>query len=765
MKKLKQISSFALCIMLISCTSNLSINTNEYIQTKESKISKSFDIDLASNSNIKSNKSIKVKLNLANSFNTKGYINKKTSKDIKSLVVWLTKSTTDPGLPANVVTGTIFKFDVNPDYIKNYDLEYEFNFKNIAETSTNIYAAAQAYSLPKSDGNWNSSNITKQVAPLNESSCVSSSYVNLDANYAITFNPPTATSLHVNLKLLDTQKSSIVESIYNVSSPVSPRSWDLSLDNAGNGMIVWKEDNGANKKIKYAIINDFLPPKINTSLIPPAIEPEEYVLPANISSLSKVSVSLNNLGNGFIFYSGYDTGSSSDQIFAIPVNNYKPELLDEMNITVFSSGRSVYEIDSEIIQTGDSLIVFTTNEFSPGGANKNIFGIKATNDGKNPPSNTNPQAFYINNNEKNNPKISINELGQGILVWNEKIGTKNDIFAMPLKDLDVPEITTTGTMSGNISTSNLIGSGAFFKTQLTKGSRISQGTSTYTVTNVSSDTNATVSPSFFSTFSSVPLKGKAITKSLSGTIDTTSGTPYNGTGTNFINELKIGERVILLNTSTSEKQELIVNYIQTSPEQIGFLRPITITTGNNCKLFKKGDFMITNDVSNTDDSKFPNVQVDSEMKSMIAWKEDNISNQTVKGVLFEPLSTTPIGTIQPFGDDSTLGVSTILNGDDNNPPSFYINNVGNGEILWSMKNSTGERDIYRRYINNYNPYNSTTVITSATSTTPYTFPIFKMQIQTPSNVPPYNTNGAYFYIKQDTSLSKDYIELESKDTP
>ncbi|MFN4150570.1 MAG: hypothetical protein ACK4IX_06480, partial [Candidatus Sericytochromatia bacterium] len=623
MKRFKIISSLTLCITLISCTSNLSVSNNldknTILNTNNQKIVKTFDIDAGKTTNTKTNNNVKVKLKFPSGFNTK-YVNRKTTKDIQSVLIWLTTNNTTP--TTNAISGTYFAFDINPNSERNYELEYEFNFKNISSPiSQSIYAAAQAYSLPKADAGWSASNITNSTT---EISAVSTSYVTMDSNYALTFTPASPMSLDINLKLLDAKKSipSSPEQIYNVASTIGTRSWDMSVDNSGNGLFVWKEDTGATRKIKYAKITDFLPPNVNSTLLPPAIEPDEYTV--TTSNLIQTSVSVNNKGNGFIFYSGYHSASSSVQIFAIPVYNYIPKTTAQINISNLPSSRNIYEMDSEILQNGDALVVFTSDHLLIGGANKNIFGIKLNNDGKTV-TNSNPQLFYTSPDAKNNPKISLNELGNGVLTWDEQFGGANyDVFAMALKDLDVPEILNAGTESiwGNISTTTLNGNNTFFRPQLTSGSRIIEGNNIYTVASVTNDILATLTTPITTSFGpTAPFKGKAIAKTLSGTINVTSG-QNNATGTSasYNTEVKVGERVKIFNQGTGTFEYVIVSAIG-GPNNISFLRAPSLTC-NTCTVLKKGDFMLTDDVPNNINGRYPNVQVNSEMKSFIVWKEN-----------------------------------------------------------------------------------------------------------------------------------------------
>jgi hypothetical protein len=765
MKRFKLISSLALCITLISCSSNLNLDTNinkdQIISTSNQKIVKSFDIDAGKASNIKTNNNVKVKIKFPSGFNTK-YVNKKTIKDIKSIQIWLTTNTTNP--LTNMISGTDFKFDVNPDAQYNYDLEYEFNFKNIASPiSQSIYAAAQAYSLPKADGNWATSNITNSAT---EISAVSTSSVMMDSSYALTFTPSSPTSLDVNIKLIDAKKSipSSPEQIYNTPNTVGSRSWDMSVDNAGNGLVAWKEDTGATRKIKYAKITDFLPPNVNPALPPPAIEPNEYTV--TTATLIQTSVSVNNKGNGFIFYSGYDVGSAGIQIFAIPVYNYVPKTTAQINISNLPGGKNIYEMDSEILQNGDALVVFTTDYLFTSGVSKNIFGIKLNNDGKTV-TNSNAQLFYASPDAKTNPKIALNEMANGVLTWDEQFGGSNyDIFAMTLKGLDVPEILNGGaeSIAGTTGTSTLTGTSTYFRPQLTSGSRIIDGNNIYTVASVTDDFTAILTgniggPSFGPT---APFKGKAIAKTLSGTIDVTSG-QSNATGTtaSFDTEVKVGERVKIFEPVGGTFEYLVVSAIG-GPNNISFLRNPG-TTCNGCKVLKKGDFMLTNDITNTINGRYPNVQVNSEMKAFIVWKE-NTATHSIQGRTFEPLAPTPLGGMQTVGDATTLDTTSILDGEDNSPPALSLNSLGKGQVLWTMKDGSSNRNVYRQDIINYSPYSGTgNLLFTSTSTKPYSFPLLKTQIE-PNATPPFyastNANAIYLFFKRDTiAPNEEYIEL------
>ncbi|MEK7432786.1 MAG: hypothetical protein AABZ74_06620 [Cyanobacteriota bacterium] len=723
-----------------------SVNKNPDIK----KISNSFyEINLGKEN--KNAKDINLKVNLGNNFGTKAtnLSQRKLAKDVRSLAIYLTTSNT-----SNAVDLPQYVSKVIVDIEQNSDSIYNFNFKNLTPVgNTTYYAAVEAFDNVNGTGN----NITKVlIADPTKRFSVSSNSVLLDVTTSppnITFSFSSGTSLNVNVELSANDSKNTIYPIHRESYNTL-KNLDLSTDSEGNGFIFWQNTIANQRTIQYASIKEFLPSTLpNSPTIPINVAITQPLVTNNLDFLSLAYAP--SKGKGVLVFTS--SGGTKD-ISSRTIGNITAGVPDTSETSVVSLlGTQTSDAPHVFMNAdGNGLIAFHSNKSSPilsdagTTANTSIFAVKM--------SNYLPQAGQANfiplfsntTRVKENPRLALNDSGNGFVTWQEVFVANYDVFMVPINKYDQEVFNGTGNITIN-SGVNLVGSGGNkFKQELQVGGRIIASGNEYFVTAITNDTTASVS--------SGPNIGAGVTFKIKGgrtIITPTISTLNTGASTVVFSSppnLKPGMRFYVFDNSNNLIESLIT--LSVAGNTATLLRNTTGTFTCPCTAAYKGEMMLNIDSPNTTDSKYPNIKMDNSGRGVVVWKDSNPNGGSGHSIRMRNfnITTTPSfnsGNIDlsateffPQNFDSTSGVLGVQS--DNRVPALTLNNKGEGLSAWFTLNGGAAESIFFRAFQNFGATQlggSETKLTTATTKKQY-FPLLSLNN---------DGNGMLGYIDTDTN--------------
>jgi hypothetical protein len=618
-------------------------------------------------SNVKADKgaTINVKIQLP-AFSIKDiYRERRFISEIKSLVVSLVTNAGDP-LGSAIISQPI---DITTPAA---DGVYKLQFSNIP---TGTYrAAVQAFDDVNGGGN--------QIQSANaEGAIVSTNSADVDSELVLSF-PLGGQELVVPLNLQEFVPAHEPFDINDNTYPI--HNLNLSVNNTGDGLLAWQD---ADNTVSIMPLKDYIPKA--GSLV-------SETLGGNTNAMSLVA---NNDGKGLLAYTNTGTG----EIAARPITNNTTF----GNETIIGSvgGKTMTKPHLNLNSKGDGLVVWSSDQDS---TNTSIYGRTITNYVPSGSSDAGFSIFRDDNSVKENPRLSLNEQGDGLIVWQEfDNATSHEIFMNPIENFDVKQLPGTGQINVSVGNQGVSGENTFFTRELEVGSRVivSETGEELTVQSVDSDTeftatnnptNSTTSPSAFT--------GKAINSTLSGTVTfSVSDSNIVGSGSGFANELKVGNRIKIWNTSNAFSEELIIGTI-TDDNELSVLTPAITDCSSGCYYTKKGDSMVSSDRGF--DSLYPNIKLNSSGDGLIVWKDDgpSIPDNTIRSV--------QIKNYQSLNNETELAhdyTATTIDGNDITPAGIALNNNGDGIITWSQSNGT-VREVEFVQIVDYAPSGAVTPI-------------------------------------------------------
>lgn len=367
-------------ILILSVTLSLisacSISTNN--------IQKTYKIEQINNE-------VKIKINTKN-FNTKALeaVSPASVSEIKAYKVGITNNITDP--LNNLVSEFITVNLLNPSTTDT------ITFKNIPVGGP-YYAVIQALDDNGNILNENQNNINYSL---------SSNSVIVNNDFSL--NLPLG-FLQVTLLLKSSKPSDMNFKIINsLDEQINPK---LSLNEAGNGLMIWTNIINGNKDIyaqKMKYYNKIgLPFKIND---------------ISLDTQEKASIKLDIQGNGLVVWKSLENSNSF--IRAKKILNNQPVNSDFL-IPVSTVGASQDNPSISVDSSGNGIIAWQENLNSL----SNIYFCKVNN------FTVGSSPFIVNqtiNNSEFNPKITINDLGNGFIIWEHFNGSIYQIYAKKIEN-------------------------------------------------------------------------------------------------------------------------------------------------------------------------------------------------------------------------------------------------------------------------------------------------------------------------------------------
>ncbi|MFN8578448.1 MAG: hypothetical protein U0354_16585 [Candidatus Sericytochromatia bacterium] len=391
-------SLYSLLILSLSfaCTNqniiSNKIDNKENIATQNKNNEYNFYFDGDNTKPEKNN--VRIKLSLGTSFNTKAQVRKRVS-DITNIQVFLCDLAGNP-LAAGYTLLFNNKLDLN---------DLTLNIRNLPIGT--YYAKATA----RDSGNDN-------IAGTGDDNILNQNVAGYDiSSNSITVNSPALNlsiiqDLKINLALKDGAKDVNVFSIISLSGISNP---NIVVDEKGNGIIYWQTTNS----IGFRPLKNYVPSGSADSF--PVTGTLVSVTASYANGKGNFIYSTNNIGNSYINYKN----------FSIISNNSGNETLNlgtEINFESITGISDVYKsLDIQIDSKGTGTLVLSKLV----AGKYNIFTCKFNNyvhSGGIIPF------FGDTNSNLTNPKVSINNNGDGVIVWEDKISTVEEIMAARLSN-------------------------------------------------------------------------------------------------------------------------------------------------------------------------------------------------------------------------------------------------------------------------------------------------------------------------------------------
>lgn len=748
-----------LSVFLFNC--NLENNQQNNLENSAiSSVKKNPDIKKISNSFYEINlgkenknaKDINLKVNLGNNFGTKAtnLSQRKLAKDVKSLAIYFTTTNTP-----NAVELPQYVSKVIVDIEQNSDSIYNFNFKNLTPAIDTIYyGAVEAFDGLNGTGN----NITKVLAvdPTKRFS-KSSNFVIID----VSTSPPsilptfsTGTSLNVKVELSANDSKNTTYPIHKENYNTL-KNLDLATDSEGNGFMFWQNITTNQRTLQYAHIKEFLPSTLpNSPTIPSNVAITQSVVTNDLDFLSLAYAP--SKGKGIVVYTSI--GATKD-IKSRTIGNLTLGFPDTLETSVVSLlGTQTADAPHAFMNAdGNGLIAFHSNKSTPiltdstTTPNTSIFAVKM--------SNYLPQAGQANfiplfsntTRVKENPRLALNDSGNGFVTWQEFIGSNYDVFMAPINKYDQEVFNGTGNIT--ISSGVVSGTGGTqFRQELQVGGRIIASGNEYFVTAITNDTTASVfaGPDIGSGVTFKIKGGRTVLTPTIGSLGTGSSTVVFTSPPN----LKPGMRFYVFDSSNNLIESLIT--LSVAGNTVTLFRNTTGIFSCPCTAAYKGEMMLNIDSPNTTDSKYPNIKMDNSGRGVVVWKDSKPnggSGHSIRMRNFNITSTPSFtsGNIDlsaneffPQNFDSTSGV--LSGQSDNRVPALTLNNKGEGLSAWFTLNGVGANSIFFRSFQNFGTTQvgaAETKLTTATTEKQY-FPLLSLNSE---------GSGMLGYIDTDTIVN------------
>ncbi|MFN4152044.1 MAG: hypothetical protein ACK4IX_13975, partial [Candidatus Sericytochromatia bacterium] len=352
------------------------------------------------------NISFKVNIN-TNSFKLKlAPVSPGRKVDISSYNVWLCTDATQPFSTAVTPTDTNISRDGS-----NISTQHSFTFVNVPATNpaSNVtyYAVAQALDA---NGNILTEMNNGSAIPLyvgddvNSPVSVSSNSIDINSNNIITSSNDTFT---INMVLKSSKPASIdFKSDYSTTG--SQKDISISVNNDGNGFIVWSEQDLSTtyqifaQRVKgFNVVGN--PMQVNNTIS---------------TSCELPSVSINTSGNGVIVWKSLE--GSYSQIRMTEILNYEIDLTSDNLVLSNTSNQSMPHV--KINENGDGLVVWQDDRNSKW----DIYAVKIAGlsiGGSNFKVNKD-----VSSDDTINPKVYVEDSGYGIVVWSRA----NNIYSTPI---------------------------------------------------------------------------------------------------------------------------------------------------------------------------------------------------------------------------------------------------------------------------------------------------------------------------------------------
>lgn len=438
-----------------SCSlSNLSnintVNKNKsQVEIKNSSSNESI-VDLKNLSNKNTGLSFKVKIN-SKSFNTKLLpVSPARSIDIKSYKVWLC---TDPAEPVTTAV-TPTDISINRDG-QSLSFPHTVTFMNVPQPSgsellVTYYAVAQALD---SSGNILTENNNGNVTPysfgdMGAPVAVSDNSIQVDlSNVILSSN----TTFNINMNLSSSKPASLDFKVDN--GAINRKDVSVGINNSGSGFIVWSEDESGTYNIFAQPVKGFnkvgVPVKVNSTVSSANESPSisindsgngvivwkslessvskirmttisNYQITTNSDTLVSSSiynqemphVSINSSNNGVVTWQDYRS-TTKFEIYArkiINLNLTDPDFLVNKDITSFDSINPRVFVNS----IGNGIIVWTRRN-----------GIFSTSLSNYSAYLTSDQSLITGTKQFSKPAIAIKDDGSGLVVADNDLGKIN----------------------------------------------------------------------------------------------------------------------------------------------------------------------------------------------------------------------------------------------------------------------------------------------------------------------------------------------------
>lgn len=665
--KLTTTISILLSTILLSC------NINSTTDFKPIKIDKN---NLTKE--IKTNLSLKVKLP---KFNLKTL--RKTSTDVSSIRVYLSTSNTPATLVSNSVLAAPIVINLNT--LKEQEDTYTIQLTNVGAGGP-LYAGVEAFDQTNATGN----NITKINSSVPIS--VSTNSVTITSsppNLTYSFTPANPEYLTIDLNLSDSLNHANDNLFSNTTTANPIRHLDLKTDNLGNGTLAWIESS-ASDILKIHTLKEYM-------------EESTTVLTTNLTNpADKLSLDLNNKGEGIVFYNSFVGGITKD-IRAMSFTNYGGATSSEL---IFASKVNKQMNNPQVIidNKGDGLAIWTADKDV---VKTNIYGRKITNYSlPSDPFGDGMSLYREDTLNHTNPRMSLNEKGSGMMVWNEDMPLNpisQRVYALPMINYDVETQNASGTITITNGSTNITGASTFFKSELEAGTRIiipGQTEELELASTPLNDNNGTLTvrttPSFNYTGA---FSTKAGLKKLAGTLDLTSGNTSlsNSAGTNFTTDLKKDQRIRVF-PAGGGAFDLVVSAVNANSGS----NALTFYEGsppggpfNGASYAIKGDFLVSQNM-HPSKASFPNIKLDESGTGVISWKSDptngGIFSERISMRKVDTKQILPANTINSFS--FTFGSCTTSIFNDANPPSIILSPDGSGLVSLAscFTGTTGRAD-------------------------------------------------------------------------
>lgn len=416
-------SLVSLTALLLSFGCNTyTVNTNNQIkssnnaleQNKESIYNFYFD---GNNKTEKNN--IKIKFNLDKSFNTKAQI-RKTASDITNLEVALCNS-----------GGTIIGSPFTINYNSNSDLRtMTVNIKNLP--SGTYYARV----IAKDSGNDGiAGNGDDNILNQNGSFDISSNYIIVDLGLNLQY--PNDKDLVINLNLKDAAKNSTE---FYINNAPSLSQLNIALDEKGNGLMYAQI---APKQIYVIRFVNYVPTSGSGTF--------DFSPDGSLVSIGSITASFTNGKGSLVFVKNYSANSQLyNKQFTISEKGVMTDTSETL-IETNSGANSYNSLNIKLDSKGDGTLVVSKKDAT---TKYNIYTVKYVSYLN---SGTSSIFFQDGQSDKTKPVVSINNKGDGAVIWEDDASGIKEIAYAKLGGY-----TNYGNGTINSTFSNISGTGTTF---------------------------------------------------------------------------------------------------------------------------------------------------------------------------------------------------------------------------------------------------------------------------------------------------------------